>query len=36
LVDIKDKTACYLSEVVACFDIYIKTYEYLHPESRPA
>lgn len=36
LVDIKDKTACYLREVVTCFDNYIETYEYLHPERRPA
>lgn len=36
LVEIKDKTASYLREVVACFDSYIETYEYLHPERRPA
>jgi hypothetical protein len=36
LVDIKDKTASYLREVVAHFDSYIETHKYLVPESRPA
>ena len=36
LIDIKDKTASYLREVVARFAIYVETYEYLIPEKRPA
>lgn len=36
LVDIKDKTASYLREVVARFVSYIETHEYLIPEKRPA
>lgn len=36
LVDIKDKTASYLREVVTHFDSYIETHKYLVPESRPA
>lgn len=36
LVDLKDKTASYMREVVARFVIYVETHEYLIPEKRPA
>ena len=36
LVDLKDKTASYLREVVAHYVTYVETYEYLIPEKRPA
>lgn len=36
LVDLKDKTASYLREVVARFVTYVETHEYLIPEKRPA
>jgi hypothetical protein len=36
LVDLKDKTASYLREVVAHFVAYVKNHEYLIPEKRPA
>ncbi len=35
LVDLKDKTVAYLSEVVSCFSNYVRAYEYLIPERRP-
>lgn len=36
LVDLKDKTADYLREVVGCFNTYLDSFEYLLPERRPA
>ena len=36
LVELKDKTASYLREVVARFVSYIEAHEYLIPEKRPA
>jgi hypothetical protein len=36
LVDLKDKTASYLREVVARFVTYVEAHEYLIPEKRPA
>lgn len=36
LVDLKDKTANYLKEVIACFGGYVERYEFLLPERRPA
>lgn len=36
LVDLKDKTVAYLSEVVGCFNTYLESFEYLLPERRPA
>lgn len=36
LVDLKDKTASYLREVVAHYVTYVEAYEYLIPEKRPA
>jgi hypothetical protein len=36
LVDLKDKTVDYLSEVVGCFNSYLDTFGYLLPERRPA
>lgn len=36
LIDLKDKTANYLKEVIACFGGYVERYEFLIPERRPA
>lgn len=36
LVELKNKTVDYLKEVVGCFASYIDSFEYLHPEKRPA
>jgi hypothetical protein len=36
LMDLKEKTAAYLREVVDCFSAYMSTFEYLLPERRPA
>ncbi len=36
LIDLKKKTVDYLEEVVACFNRYIESFEYLLPERRPA
>jgi hypothetical protein len=36
LVDLKDRTVNYLSEVVSCFATYVESSEYLLPEKRPA
>ena len=35
LIDLKDKTANYLLEVVKCFDTYLEKFEYLVPNRRP-
>lgn len=36
LVDLKDRTVNYLSEVVNCFGRYVESCEYLLPDKRPA
>ncbi|HDR9137973.1 TPA: hypothetical protein QDB11_002626 [Burkholderia vietnamiensis] len=36
LVELKEKTVNYLKEVVDCFANFVKSFEYLHPEKRPA
>ncbi|WP_115293552.1 MAE_28990/MAE_18760 family HEPN-like nuclease [Pseudomonas putida] len=36
LIDLKDKTANYLKEVILCFGGYVERYEFLKPERRPA
>lgn len=36
LIELKDRTVNYLSEVVGCFAAYVESFEYLLPEKRPA
>jgi hypothetical protein len=36
LIELKDKTANYLKEVIVCFSGYVERYEFLIPERRPA
>jgi len=36
LMDLKDRTVDYLTEVVDCFAVYVDGFEYLLPEKRPA
>ncbi|SAM36028.1 MAE_28990/MAE_18760 family HEPN-like nuclease [Pseudomonas sp. 1 R 17] len=35
LADLKDKTVCYLREVIVCFCAYVEKHEFLVPERRP-
>lgn len=36
LIELKDHTVNYLREIVDCFTRYIDSFEYIHPERRPA
>lgn len=36
LIDLKEKTAAYLFEVINCFEAYISNFQFLHHSKRPA